>query len=288
MSGDRRLRDLLSVIILTKDEEANLPHALRSLGPLGARVLIVDSGSQDQTLAIARAHGCHVLTRSWTNYAEQFQWGIDNIPWSTTWLMRLDADEILTPELIEELQNVLPAAAADVAGYEIKRRVYFWGRWIRHGGYYPTWLLRIWRRGSGRIESRQMDEHLVLENGRVGRLESDIIDENHKGLSFWTAKHNSYADREVDDMRALPGEEIVIQGQAGRRRWMKKNLYSISPRFVRAFVYWFLRYVVQLGFLDGKPGLVFHFLQAFWYRFLVDAKLEEEERRIASPVIEHR
>jgi glycosyltransferase involved in cell wall biosynthesis len=268
----------LTVVIPTRDEESNLRRALESLKPLGARIFIVDSGSTDGTVALAEADGCAVASHEWTNYAEQFQWALDHIPWRTSWVMRLDADERLTPELVAELQKELPAADESVSGFEMKRRVYFWGRWIRHGGYYPTWLVRIWRSGRGRIESRWMDEHIVVSGGSIARLDHDLIDENHKGLSFWTDKHNRYADREVRDLLALAAEEIAVAGQAGRRRWMKKNLYARSPRFARAFVYWFLRYFVLRGFLDGKAGLVFHFLQGFWYRFLVDAKLEERER----------
>ena len=271
----------LSIIILTRDEEPNLPSTLASIEPLGARVFLVDSGSTDGTRQIAEAAGCHVVEHPFTNQADQLNWALDHLPLESAWVMRLDADERVTPELVDELRRVLPAALEDVTGFELKRRVYFWGRWIKHGGYYPTWLFRIWRRGSARSEARWMDEHMVSSKGRVERLAHDIIDENHKGLTFWTDKHNRYADREVRDMLSLQSActEVEIEGQAGRKRWMKENLYARSPLFFRAFAYWGLRYFAQRGFLDGKPGLVFHFLQGFWYRFLVDAKLVE--RRLA-------
>jgi hypothetical protein len=193
--------------------------------------------------------------------------------------MRLDADERLTPELAEELPRKLSAAPAEVTGFELKRRVYFWGRWIRYGGYYPTWLFRVWRTGTAVSEARWMDEHIVSLHGHVERLDHDIIDENNKGLGFWIDKHNRYADREVKDLlRAAEPTATSVGGQAARKRWMKENLYRRSPPFVRAFAYWALRYGPLGGFLDGKPGLVFHFLQGFWYRFLVDAKLEEARR----------
>ena len=195
--------------------------------------------------------------------------------------MRLDADERLTPELAQELADRLPALPDDVTGLLVKRRVYFWGRWIRHGGYYPTWLLRIWRHGRARCEQRWMDEHMIVDGGRTLRLDQDIIDENHKGLTFWTDKHNRYADREVKDLLALRDRTrtaAALDDQPGSRRWLKENLYGRAPLFWRAFGYWFYRYVLRLGFLDGRPGLVFHFLQGFWYRFLVDAKLVELQR----------
>jgi len=265
----------ICAVILTRDEELNLPYALEGLEALGATVFIVDSGSVDRTVELARARGCHVATRPFKNYSDQLKWALDNLPVQATWLMRLDADERLTPELVEELRDTLPTADAETTGFSVKRRVYFWGRWIRRGGYYPTWLLRVWRSGAAQIESRWMDEHMVLLRGRELPLKHDIIDENHKGLSFWVEKHNRYADREVRDMVAIESERIEVDGQAGKRRWLKKNVYARAPLFFRAFAYWFLRYFVKLGFLDGIPGLVFHFNQGLWYRLLVDAKIHE-------------
>ncbi|MCB1970569.1 MAG: glycosyltransferase family 2 protein [Geminicoccaceae bacterium] len=275
---------MLTIIILTRDEEQNLVHALRSLRGLDADVWVVDSGSTDRTVEIALGHGCHVLHREWTTYAGQFNWALGQIEARTPWCMRLDADERLTPALVEELRSRLPEIGPDVTGLQVRRRVHFWGRWIRHGGFYPTWLLRIWRTGTARCEGRWMDEHMIVDRGRILSLEGDIIDENHKGLGFWTIKHEGYASREVRDLLRVeqggPGDGPAAQ--AGRRRWAKEHVYVRSPRLWRAGAYWFMRYILQRGFLDGREGLVFHFLQAFWYRFLVDAKLIEEERRSSS------
>lgn len=269
------LQATLTVLILTKDEEKNLPPTLRSLEGLGARLVVVDSGSTDRTCEMARASGAEVVTHAFNSQADQVNWALDSISFQTDWIMRLDADERLTPALVDELRAALPAAAPDVTGFELRRRVYFWGRWIRYGGYYPTWLFRVWRRGTARSEQRWMDEHMMSSHGRIVRLRDDIIDENHKGLSFWIDKHNRYADREVMDMLAEEDAGHGVGGQAGRRRWMKLNLYRRAPPFLRAFAYWFLRYFLLLGFLDGLPGLVFHFNQGLWYRLLVDSKLRE-------------
>lgn len=270
---------LLSVVILTHNEEANLPSCIGSLAGLKAEVFVVDSGSTDRTVKIAGDASCHVFHHPFESQAAQINWALQNLPIKTSWVMRLDADERLTPELAAELGTVLASADQNTAAFEIKRRVYFWGRWIRHGGYYPIWLLRVWRAGNARCEQRWMDEHMLVSSGQIARLSHDLIDENYKGLSFWTDKHNRYADREVRDVLASAQQpsSVLPAGQMGRRRWMKQKLYSRAPLFVRAFLYWFFRYSILLGFLDGKPGLVFHFLQAFWYRFLVDAKLYEAE-----------
>ena len=276
---------LLSIVILTKNEEANLPATLAGLRKLDAEVFVVDSSSTDRTVAIARQAGCQVFEHPFENQAQQLNWALQNLPITTPWIMRLDADERLTPELVEELKQVLPQTPDDITGYQVKRRVFFMGRWIRYGGYYPTWLLRIWRTGLGISEQRCMDEHIVLSRGKIANLQYDIIDENQKGLSFWTAKHNRYADREVKDLLSAMSAEndALLQGshfsQATRRRWMKTNLYARSPLFFRAFLYFLMRYTIGLGFLDGIEGLVFHFLQGFWYRFLVDAKIYELKKQ---------
>jgi glycosyltransferase involved in cell wall biosynthesis len=274
---------MISIIILTFNEEANLAICLDSLQALDAEIFIVDSGSSDRTLEIAKEYKCQTFYNTWQNYAEQLNWALQNLPIKTPWTMRLDADERLMPELVDELKRVLTITPENITGYQVKRRVFFMGKWIRHGGYYPTWLLRVWRTGLGFCEQRWMDKHMVISQGKIANLKYDIIDENHKGLTFWTNKHNSYANREIKDLLHLysssqeknPLLDRDNFTQANQRRWIKNNLYSRSPLFLRALIYYFLRYVIGLGFLDGIEGMIFHFLQGFWYRFLVDAKIYE-------------
>lgn len=284
------LMDSLAVLILTANEEKNIAKCLASIAPLGAAVHIVDSFSQDRTVEIAESMGARVKQRAWTTYAEQLNWGLDNCAIETRWIMRMDADEEITPELAQAIDGFLASPPPDVTGVYIRRRVYFMGKWIRHGGYYPTWLLRIFRTGQGRCESLFMDEHIVVTGGRTVSLKADIIDKNNKDLTFWTDKHNKYASREVRDIlnKALQiqqtpnGETMrasVTGHQDSARRWVKDKLYLRAPLFLRPFIYFVYRYFIRLGFLDGTRGLIFHFLQAFWYRFLVDAKLYEHRLR---------
>lgn len=277
----------ISVLILTHNEEKNIEKCLRSVLPLTRNIYVVDSGSGDRTVQIARELGAEVLHRDWTTYADQFNWGLDQFDFNADWVMRMDADEELTPGLVEALKRFLLAPPPEVTGVYIRRRVYFLGRWIRHGGYYPTWLLRVFRAGVGRCEALWMDEHIVLKHGATIHLPQDIIDYNNKDLTFWTDKHNKYASREVLDVLAKRNEARSAEvlnasfsgSQAEGRRWAKDNIYGRAPLFLRALLYFCYRYFVRLGFLDGKEGLVFHFLQGFWYRFLVDAKLYELSRR---------
>ncbi len=275
----------LNVIILTHQEEKNLPHALRSLQGLDCQIFVVDSGSTDRTVDIAEAFGARTVQHSFESQARQLNWALDTLPLSGEWTLRLDADERLTNELAAEIGGILSSAPATVAGYLIKRRVYFWGRWIRFGGYYPTWLLRLWRTGMAQSEEMWMDEHMIVTGGAIGRLRHDFIDENHKGLTFFIDKHNRYSDREIMAIEAAFGEcsSERIGGAVARKRFWKNAVYGRSPLFFRAIAYAFLRYFVLLGFLDGVPGFIFHFLQGFWYRLIVDAKLYE--RRIASQAL---
>jgi len=269
----------LSVIILTHNEEANLPACLESLKGLDCEVFVVDSGSTDRTMEIAQTYSAHVVSHEFHTQAQQLNWALDHLPLRGNWILRLDADERLTPELAQELGFLLPVVDLGITGFYLKRRVYFMGRWIRHGGYYPTWLLRVWRKDVARAEDRMMDEHMILLRGRSDFLKHDIKEENQKGLSAWLERQNKYSTREVEGFFQLRrGQEIppsLFGTPEAKRRWLKHNLYLRFPMFIRAFLYFGWRYCFRLGFLDGREGLIFHFLQGCWYRFLIDAKIYE-------------
>ena len=264
----------LAAIILTKNEERDLPACLESLEGLATEIYVIDSGSTDRTAAIAEKHGARVLSHPFTNHATQFNWALDNVPLGAEWVLRIDADERIGDRQREELRAALREASEDVTGFEVARRIRFLGRELRYGDTYPIWLTRVWRRGEGRCEDTWMDEHIVLRRGTVRRVQGDLIHDIPKDLTEWTAKHNWYASRECQD---ITGREAAaaLEGQAGTRQRLKQKVYLRLPLFYRAFFYWGYRYFLKLGFLDGRQGLVYHFLQGFWYRFLVDAKLYE-------------
>jgi glycosyltransferase involved in cell wall biosynthesis len=276
----------LTSIILTFNEEQHLERCFNGLSDLTDEIFVIDSFSTDNTSKLAEYAGAKVYHHKWeNNHARQFNWGLANLPIKTDWVLRLDADEYLTPELIREIEAKLPNLEEDVAGVILKRRVYFMDRWIKHGGYYPTYLLRLWRHGAGQYEERWMDEHVKLEKGRSVVFDNDFIDHNLNNLSWWTEKHNNYATREAIDLLNIKYkflkkdgiESSLISQQDKRKRWLKEKVYINIPLFLRPFFYFIYRYFIKLGFLDGIPGLIWHFLQGFWYRFLVDAKIYQIE-----------
>lgn len=273
---------MITVIILAFNEEVHIARALNSVAEIAQRVVVVDSGSTDETCKIAADLGAEVLQNPWTNHATQFNWALDQLKADTNWILRLDADEIVTPELAAEMVGSLENLKQEVAGVTIGRRITFLGRPIQYGGIFPIKVLRLFRNGQGRSENRWMDEHIKVA-GETVEFKGEIVDDNLNSLTWWTEKHNNYASREVIDLLNLEyqfmpcdaAESFKGGQQAGFKRWVKERVYARLPGGVRAFAYFFYRYVVRLGFLDGKQGAAFHVLQGFWYRFLVDAKLHE-------------
>lgn len=281
----------LAVVILTFNEARHISRALKSVESFASQVFIIDCGSTDGTLELARAAGAVTLYHPWSNHARQFQWGLDNAPIVADWVMRLDADEIIEPELATEISTRLARLPAEVTGVNLKRKHIFMGRWIRHGGRYPVTLLRIWRRGKARAEQRWMDEHILLTEGVAVTFDQPFSDHNLNDLTHFTSKHNGYATLEAIevlnrkyDLFSSRGEELSSRSasvQAAAKRWVKENLYGRLPYWLAAAGYFFYRYVIQGGFLDGREGLIYHSLQGGWYRFLVGAKVVEYDRVLA-------
>jgi len=274
----------ITVIILTFNEEIHIERCLQSIQPIAKHVFVVDSYSSDKTVEIAESLGATVIKHEFVNQAKQFQWALDTLLIKTEWVMRLDADEYLLPELIIEIQDRLPRLPANITGVNLKRRYIIWNHWIKHGTHYPIVLLRIWRVERGRIEQRWMDEHIVLTEGCSVTFKHDFCDHNLHGISWWTNKHNRYATREAIEIlnkrySLFPtDDEMTKKGaltQASLKRIFKEHIYNKLPAFSGPLLYFFYRYFIRLGFLDGKPGFVDHFLQGFWYRVLVEVKVME-------------
>ena len=277
-----RAQASLTVIILTLNEHVHIRRCIECVRGLAQRVVVVDSGSTDDTVPVARSLGADVLEHVFINHGMQLNWALDHALIETDWVMRLDADEYLDGALRTALPVALRKAGAEVGGFVVQRPTTFLGKRIEHGGMAP-WLLRIWRRGEARCEERWMDEHLAVNGGKVRQLPGRIVDHNLNTLTWWADKHNRYANREAVDLLLLragtgnPGT-AALKGQAALKRWLKLHIYARLPLAIRPFVFWIYRIVFQLGFLDGARGLIYHTLQGLCYRLLVDAKVMEVER----------
>lgn len=272
----------LTAIILTLDEEKHLARCIESIRYVVDEILIVDSYSSDKTLEIARGYNIRILQNEWVNHSEQFNWALAQLSPSTTWVLRIDADEYLTEKLAKSISTGLSNIKFNINGIYLDRRIQFLGRSIKHGGVFPVKVLRLFRFGEGECENRWMDEHIVV-NGATSHLEGEIIDDNLNSLSWWIQKHNKYSSLEAVEMLDLEYnilernkyKSVLGLNQAGVKRWIKENVYMKLAPGLRSFIYFNYRYIIRLGFLDGWQGTAFHFLQGFWYRYLVDCKILE-------------
>ena len=277
----------ITAIILTFNEEIHLARCIESLLPLTKNIVVVDSLSTDRTVEIARHYGARVLERAWeNNHSIQFNWALTQLdPSQTEWVLRIDADEVMTPELISEIHLELPKLDSTTAGIHFFRKMCFQGKLIEHGGVGRNKVSRLFRYGRGKSEARWMDEHIKID-GRCIDLSGHMIDDNLNSVSWWIAKHNNYASREAVDLLNLKYQFTALdsvsdsgtKSSISKKRWIKENLYAKLPLGMRSFSYFCYRYFLLAGFLDGSVGTQFHFLQAFWYRYLVDIKFAEVER----------
>lgn len=269
----------LTAIILTKNEEANIKRCILSLGDIPKRIIVVDSGSTDDTVNIAKNLGAEIYTHPFKHYADQFNWALDNTDIKTTWVYRIDADEALTPELKTEVERrCLRHANDNVNGFLMKHKLFFLGKYLKHGGAYPFIKMTVFKPRYARFEDRAMGEHVVLKEGRSILLENDCLHYDCKNLTAFIDKHNSYATREVKDYNDRLGRsQALLYSKAERTKKLRDGFYYKLPKFIRARLYFWYRYYIQLGFLDGKPGKIYAFIQAYFYRYIVDAKIYESE-----------
>jgi glycosyltransferase involved in cell wall biosynthesis len=282
-------RVAITAVVLTFNEESNLEACLQSVAGWTESIWIVDSGSTDRTLEIAASHGAVLIHHSFESHAEQWRWALDQLPGSATWVLALDADQRITPELRDELVHLFredSAALDPLNGLYINRRQVFRGRWIKHGGYYPKYLMKLFRRDRVTFDSLDLVDHHFYVQGPGRKLRHDLIEQNRKEdhISFWIDKHNRYAARLAAEefLRGTQGNphiEASWLGSPDQRSLWRKKLWSRLPLFVRPALYFAYRYIFRLGFLDGKTGFVFHFLQALWFRLLIDINLEERRTK---------
>lgn len=286
----------VTTIILTYNEEAHIGRAIKSALKFSSEVIVVDSFSSDSTVEIAKDLGARVVQHEFESHARQFNWALDHVGVRTSWVMRLDADETIGLDLATRIKSDLAELSDDVTGILLNRKHVFMGRWVKYGGRYPLYMLRIWRYGSGRVEDRWMDEHVVVREGRLLKWEGEFTDSCERDISFFIKKHDKYASLEAIEVldnkyHFLGREDEVEKGvtseQAKLKRKIKDGVYNQLPFGIGPVFYFFYRYFIQRGFLDGKTGFVYHVMQGLWYRLLVATKVLEFEKAIVGSQTSH-
>lgn len=274
----------VSVFIPTRNEERHIARSIASAQQLTPHIYVVDGESTDDTVTIAAALGATVLSAVCENFAAKINWSLENIDFPTPWVMRLDADEMLTERLLTALPGIVVQLDPTVTGIYLRRQLWFMGQWIRYGGMYPTYTMRLCRKGVARCESRAIDEHILLSQGVAATVDLDIVDNPLITMNAWIEKHNWYAANEALEYISADGDAEMdllaprlFGNRVERMRWLKLKVFNRIPLFVRPWLYFIYRYLFRLGFLDGRKGFIFHFMHGLWYRMLVDAKVFESK-----------
>ena len=239
----------LSVVIITYNEEANIGRTLKSVEPLvrdgAGEIILVDSGSTDCTVEIAKSFDARTFQEAWKGYAAQKNSAIGKA--AGDWILNLDADEEVDADLKQALQEVLKGSDGEIAGFWIPRKNFFLGRWIKHGGFFPDPKLRFFRRGAGRFEDRAVHETLTVE-GRTGTVRyGALLHHAYPTLSSYIDHMNRYS--------SLGAQMVVAKGQ------VRFSLFDIVLRPAATFIY---NYIFRLGFIDGREGLLLHLYHAVY------------------------
>ena len=271
-------------IILTFNSENSIAKVIDSCKDIVFRILVVDSFSSDQTVDIATSSGCEIVKHEFDNYSKQRNWAQAYADLkSTDWVLHLDSDEIISPELAQSIQQAITEDSQEIDGYLVRRLSYFLGHPIKYGHINPSWHLRLFKASKGFCEDRLYDQHFVVL-GKTKQLKGFLLDLQLTSIENWTASHNRWSSAEAleillkseaenNQVKTLPAS---LQGDLRmQKRWLKNNLYYRSPLLLRVFIFFIYSYFLRLGFLDGKTGLIYHVLQAFWFRFLTDSKIIE-------------
>jgi exosortase/archaeosortase family protein len=274
-----------SFIILTHNEEQHLPRLLKSIAGLAAETFVLDSGSSDQTWSICRQNHITIAFNSFENHPKQWHAALNLFAVKTPWVICLDADQLVTPELYQQLNSFKNEEHLDIDGIYFNRKNVFKGNWIKNGGYYPVYLLKMFRYNKGYSDlNENMDHKFQVPGKTMVWRKGHIIEENLKerSIGFWIEKHNRYSDllatEEIERMLRLRQQSIKpeLWGDPNARNAWLKQLWWKLPRYIRPFLYFSYRMLIQKGILDGRKGILFHFLQGFWFRLIVDVKIEEK------------
>lgn len=270
-----------TAIIMTKNEEKNIVDCLESMRGFAKRCVVIDCGSKDRTVELAKEHGADVYDHEFEYYAKQFNWGLENCNVNTKWVIRLDADERFPKELNEEIEQLInDNKDKPMNGITIEADLFFLGRCMKHGIRNKCKMM-MFKRAYGKIEDRRRDAHSVISEGYSVMTKHHFIHYDFKDIDNYIKKYNWYATREMMDyIDFLNGQDAIVNTDKHilAQRQKKFGLYYKAPMFFRCWAWFLYNYIFRLGFLDGKEGLAFAFLECYWYRFVVDSKIYEYQK----------
>lgn len=279
----------LSVVILTFNEEENVGAAIESVRGWASEIFVVDSFSVDHTVEVARGYrddGVSVVQHAFENYSAQWNWALSALPFTADWILKLDADERVTPAFKEEVSRVLDGAPEDLEGLYFRRSLFFMGKAIKRGGM-AGYDLRLWRRGCGQFDGREVNEHLIVE-GRTAKLSTFVEHHDTKSLSEWWDKHNRYSSLEALDLiEGGPSGEVkpsLWGNPDAQRMWIRERFFAHPFRFLASVSLFFYHFVGRLGFLDGTRGFQVAFLRASFF-YMIQLKVLEFRRTGKMPVV---
>jgi glycosyltransferase involved in cell wall biosynthesis len=267
----------ITAIILTKNEEINIKDCILSIKPYVKRIVIIDSNSTDQTVTICQKLGADVFINEYHYYSKQFNWGILNTNIETEWILRIDADERFTHELWIEIQKKIEFKDPKLTGISIEAWLYFLGKKIKFGISNKRKIM-LFKSKHGYIEDIKRDAHTILTSGKVYYCTNKFIHKDFKSIASYIDRYNKYSTFEVEDYlnhNSYGNSFLSIDKLISKKRRRKYNIYYKSPMFLRAWLWFIYNYYFKLGFLDGERSKIFHFLECYWYRYLVDIKLLE-------------
>lgn len=272
----------VSVVIMTLNEECNLKNCIEAL-QWADEIIVLDSGSLDRTREIAEELGCRVVVRKLVSWSEHQTWALRNLPFRNEWVLNIDADEIVPPDLASEILSAILSPSPAVA-YRFRRKDYFLDTWLKHASFYPLWLTRLYKPQF--VSFERLVNPITKVDGEVGDLQGHLIHYPFsKGVSHWFERHNSYSSLEAREYQKSGQLQFasLFTGDVSERRRACKLLFSRLP--FRPVIKFFILYLLKFGFLDGRAGFYYSVMQSF-YEFMISVKLVELNQRQtpASPV----
>lgn len=274
---------LLTIAIVTYNEEKNIKNCIESCNGIADRILILDNYSTDRTVEIAKELGADIVQKK--SYArDRIAYALSDGVVTSDWVLFLDADERMTPDSAQEFKKLCEKYRDDPQfnGIVVRYRLHFMGKELKHGGFSPLKKLRAFKPGTAYYENADVDEHYVLTSGESVYMKNDFLHFDYKGIKQWVDKHTVYAQRAALDYekKMVKNEEVNYKGLefgAKVKRILKYNVYYRLPSGLRAWMFYVYCYYLRLGFLDGREGKIYAFLHSYWYRFMVDTFIYDNQ-----------